>query len=70
MDGNAATERIRRMPAFADLPIVFLTAKAMPGDRERSFAAGATDYVTKPVDLDRLLGVMRSWLARPADETA
>jgi signal transduction histidine kinase/HAMP domain-containing protein/ActR/RegA family two-component response regulator len=63
MDGNAATERIRRMPAFADLPIVFLTAKAMPGDRDRSFAAGASAYVTKPVDLDKLLAVMRSWLS-------
>ncbi len=63
MDGNEATERIRRMPPFADLPIVFLTAKAMPGDRDRSLAAGASEYVTKPVDLDRLLAVMRSWLA-------
>jgi signal transduction histidine kinase/HAMP domain-containing protein/CheY-like chemotaxis protein len=74
MDGNAATERIRRMPAFADLPIVFLTAKAMPGDRDRSFAAGASAYVTKPVDLDKLLAVMRSWLApdagaRPAERS-
>ncbi len=63
MDGNEATERIRRMPEYADLPVVFLTAKAMPGDRDRSFAAGASDYVTKPVDLDRLLAVMRTWLA-------
>ncbi|MCW2613726.1 MAG: ATP-binding region ATPase protein, partial [Frankiales bacterium] len=66
MDGNEATERIRRMPDYADLPIVFLTAKAMPGDRDRSLAAGASEYVTKPVDLDRLLGVMRSWLATRA----
>jgi CheY-like chemotaxis protein len=63
MDGNEATERIRRMPQFTELPIVFLTAKAMPGDRDRSLAAGASEYVTKPVDLDRLLAVMRSWLA-------
>ncbi len=66
MDGNEATERIRRMPDYADLPVVFLTAKAMPGDRDRSFAAGASDYVTKPVDLDRLLAVMRTWLASRA----
>ncbi|TAL20125.1 MAG: response regulator, partial [Frankiales bacterium] len=63
MDGNEATERIRRMPEHDGLPIVFLTAKAMPGDRDRSLAAGASEYVTKPVDLDRLLTVMRSWLA-------
>ena len=63
MDGNEATERIRRMPEYADLPVVFLTAKAMPGDRDRSLAAGASEYVTKPVDLERLLTVMRSWLS-------
>ncbi|HYO17261.1 MAG TPA: ATP-binding protein, partial [Dermatophilaceae bacterium] len=63
MDGNEATERIRKMPKYAELPIVFLTAKAMPGDRDRSLMAGASEYVTKPVDLDRLLAVMRSWLA-------
>jgi CheY-like chemotaxis protein len=63
MDGNEATERIRRMPEYATLPVVFLTAQAMPGDRERSLTAGASEYVTKPVDLDHLLAVMRSWLA-------
>jgi CheY-like chemotaxis protein len=41
---------------------VFLTAKAMPGDREASLAAGATDYITKPVDLDALLTIMASWV--------
>ena len=66
MDGNEATGRIRRMPEHTDLPVVFLTAEAMPGDRDRSFAAGASDYVTKPVDLDRLLTVMRSWLVSRA----
>jgi CheY-like chemotaxis protein len=64
MDGNETTTEIRRMPRFADLPILFLTAKAMPGDRDKSLAAGASDYITKPVDLDRLLAVMRSWLLR------
>jgi HAMP domain-containing protein/signal transduction histidine kinase/CheY-like chemotaxis protein len=62
MDGNETTAEIRRSPAFADLPILFLTAKAMPGDRDKSLLAGASDYITKPVDLDRLLTVMRSWL--------
>jgi signal transduction histidine kinase/HAMP domain-containing protein/ActR/RegA family two-component response regulator len=62
MDGNRTTTAIRQMPQFAALPIVFLTAKAMPEDRDKSIAAGATDYVTKPVDLDRLLDVMASWL--------
>jgi signal transduction histidine kinase/HAMP domain-containing protein/ActR/RegA family two-component response regulator len=62
MDGNRTTEAIRQNPQFQDLPIVFLTAKAMPEDRDKSIAAGATDYITKPVDLDRLLDVMASWL--------
>jgi CheY-like chemotaxis protein len=62
MDGNETTAEIRRTPAFADLPILFLTAKAMQGDRDKSLLAGASDYITKPVDLDRLLTVMRSWL--------
>jgi signal transduction histidine kinase/HAMP domain-containing protein/ActR/RegA family two-component response regulator len=62
MDGNQTTAAIRRMPQFASLPIVFLTAKAMPEDRDRSIAAGATDYITKPVDLDRLLAVMAAGL--------
>jgi len=42
--------------------VVFLTAKAMPGDRESSLAAGASDYITKPVDLDELLEVMAAWV--------
>jgi CheY-like chemotaxis protein len=62
MDGNRTTAAIRQMPQFAELPIVFLTAKAMPEDRDKSIAAGGTDYVTKPVDLDRLLDVMAAGL--------
>jgi signal transduction histidine kinase/CheY-like chemotaxis protein/HAMP domain-containing protein len=64
LDGNATTKLIRGMPGGAELPVVFLTAKAMPGDRESSLAAGASDYVTKPVDKERLLSVMASWIAR------
>ena len=63
MDGNQTTREIRRSPRFATLPIIFLTAKAMPGDRESSLAAGATDYVTKPVDLDDLLTLMARTVA-------
>ena len=58
LDGNETTRRIRALPQGRDLPVVFLTAKAMPGDRESSLAAGATEYVTKPVDLDELLALM------------
>jgi CheY-like chemotaxis protein len=63
LDGNETTRRIRALPQGGDLPVVFLTAKAMPGDRESSFAAGASDYVTKPVDLDELLATIASWVA-------
>ncbi|MBA0051904.1 HAMP domain-containing protein [Streptomyces sp. AJS327] len=62
MDGYATTAAIRRMPQFAGLPIVALTAKAMKGDREKSIESGASDYVTKPVDTDHLLAVMRQWM--------
>jgi CheY-like chemotaxis protein len=61
-DGNETTRAIRRNRRFADLPVVFLTAKAMPGDRESSLSAGASDYITKPVDLDELLDVMAAWV--------
>jgi CheY-like chemotaxis protein len=63
MDGNQTTAAIRRMPGCEQLPVLFLTAKAMPGDREKSLAAGASDYITKPVDLDLLLQSMLRWLA-------
>ncbi|MFI9720209.1 HAMP domain-containing protein [Streptomyces sp. NPDC052396] len=62
MDGYATTAAIRRMPQFAELPIIALTAKAMKGDREKSIDAGASDYVTKPVDTDHLLSVMEQWM--------
>ncbi|MEV7289405.1 HAMP domain-containing protein [Streptomyces sp. NPDC093252] len=62
MDGYATTSAIRRMPQFAGLPIIALTAKAMKGDREKAIESGASDYVTKPVDPDHLLAVMRQWM--------
>ena len=64
MDGYTTMNKIRQMPAFAMLPIIAVTARAMPGDREKSIAAGASDYVTKPVDTDELLACMERWLAR------
>ncbi|AWS48816.1 HAMP domain-containing protein [Streptosporangium sp. 'caverna'] len=63
MDGYAATAAIRAMPAYADLPIITVTAKAMPGDQEKSLASGASDYVTKPVDANHLMGLIQHWLA-------
>ena len=62
MDGHEAVRRIREMDEFKNLPIVALTAKAMQGDREKSLLAGASDYVAKPVDSERLLSLMRVWL--------
>jgi signal transduction histidine kinase/HAMP domain-containing protein/CheY-like chemotaxis protein len=64
LDGYATMNTIRQMPAFATLPIIAVTARAMPGDKEKSIAAGASDYVTKPVDTDELLACMERWLTR------
>jgi CheY-like chemotaxis protein len=62
LDGYETIKRIRTMPQFESLPIISLTAKAMKGDREKSIAAGASDYITKPVDVDQLLSLLRVWL--------
>jgi signal transduction histidine kinase/CheY-like chemotaxis protein/HAMP domain-containing protein len=64
MDGYATMTAVRQMPQFGRLPIIAVTARAMPGDREKSLAAGANDYVTKPVDTDELLTCMERWLSK------
>jgi HAMP domain-containing protein/CheY-like chemotaxis protein/signal transduction histidine kinase len=64
MDGYETTKAIRAMDQFKALPIIALTAKAMKGDREKCIAAGASDYITKPVDTDQLLSLLRVWLYR------
>jgi CheY-like chemotaxis protein/signal transduction histidine kinase len=62
MDGFEATRRIRRIERFKRLPIISVTAKAMKGDREKCLEAGASDYITKPVDMDQLRSLLRVWL--------
>jgi signal transduction histidine kinase/HAMP domain-containing protein len=62
MDGYATTAAIRAMPECADLPVIAVTARAMQGDMDKSLAAGASDYVTKPVDTEELLTCMERWL--------
>ncbi|MBS1972551.1 MAG: HAMP domain-containing protein [Bdellovibrionales bacterium] len=64
MDGIEATRGIRKIAEFGQLPIISLTAKAMKGDREKCLEAGASDYVTKPVDENHLLAVMYSWIKK------
>ncbi|MEO8562779.1 MAG: HAMP domain-containing protein, partial [bacterium] len=64
MDGYETTREIREMPTLKAIPIIAVTAKAMKGDREKCIAAGASDYITKPVDTEQLLSLMRVWLYR------
>ena len=67
LDGYEATRRIRADGRFARLPIIALTAKTMPGDRRRCMEAGADDFIAKPVDLDRLVAALRTWLGAAPD---
>jgi signal transduction histidine kinase/HAMP domain-containing protein/ActR/RegA family two-component response regulator len=62
LDGYATTAAIRDIPGHADLPVIAVTARAMQGDRDKSITAGASDYVTKPVDTEELLSCMERWL--------
>jgi CheY-like chemotaxis protein len=67
MDGYQAMREIRKTEEFKELPIIALTAKAMKGDRERCIEAGASDYIPKPVDPERLLSLLRVWLYTEAN---
>jgi CheY-like chemotaxis protein len=62
MDGLEATRRLRADPRFTRLPIIALTAKAMADDRDKCLAAGANDYIAKPLDVDKLLSLVRVWI--------
>jgi len=64
MDGYQTMREIRKHPQFSTLPILALTAKAMKGDRDKCLAAGASDYIAKPVNTNELLSLLRVWLYR------
>jgi CheY-like chemotaxis protein len=67
MDGYETMRAIRQIPELGSIPIVAVTAKAMKGDRAKCIDAGASDYITKPVDLEQLFSVLRVWLVRAHD---
>ena len=64
MDGITAMQEIRKKPELRELPIIALTAKAMPDDQQRCLAAGANDYISKPIDVDKLVSLIRIWMPK------
>ena len=64
MDGYEAMQKIRAQQKHKSLPIIALTAKAMKDDKQKCIDAGASDYITKPIEVDRLLSLMRVWLSK------
>jgi len=70
MDGYETTRAVRQIAEFRNLPIIAVTAKAMKGDRAKCIEAGASDYITKPVDLEQLFSVLRVWLVRSHEQAS
>ncbi|MDD5286194.1 MAG: response regulator [Desulfuromonadaceae bacterium] len=68
MDGYEAIGAIRSDPRFKSIPVIAMTAKAMPGDQEKCIQAGANDYISKPIDIEKLLSLLRVWLYRQEQE--
>jgi CheY-like chemotaxis protein len=64
MDGLTAMREIRKQPQWQKLPIIALTAKAMKDDQEKCLQAGANDYIAKPLDVDKLLSLIRVWMGQ------
>ncbi len=62
MDGYEAIKRVRNNAKYKDLPIIALTAKAMKHDKEKCIEAGASDYISKPVDIRRLISILKVWI--------
>ena len=68
MDGYETMQRIRANPRLSKIPLIAVTAKAMKGDRQKCLDAGASDYISKPVDIDLLLALLRVWIGRAKAE--